>query len=85
MAKSEEELKSFLMKAKEEIERAGLKFSIQETKIMTSGLITSWQIEEGKWKQRQILFSWAPKLLWMMTAVMKLKDVCSLEGKLWQT
>ena len=85
MAKSEEELKSFLMKAKEEIERAGLKLSIQETKIMTSGLITSWQIEEGKWKQRQILFSWAPKLLWMMTAVMKLKDVCSLEGKLWQT
>ena len=85
MAKSEEELKSFLMKAKEEIERAGLKFSIQETKIMTSGLITSWQIEEGKWKQRQILFSWAPKLLWMMTAAMKLKDVCSLEGKLWQT
>ena len=63
MAKSEEELKSFLMKAKEEIERAGLKLSIQETKIMTSGLITSWQIEEGKWKQRQILFSWAPKLL----------------------
>ena len=85
MAKSEEELKSFLMKAKEEIERAGLKLSIQETKIMTSGLITSWQIEEGKWKQRQILFSWAPKLLWMMTAAMKLKDVCSLEGKLWQT
>ena len=85
MAKSEEELKSFLMKAKEEIERAGLKLSIQETKIMTSGLITSWQIEEGKWKQRQILFSWAPKLLWMMTAAMKLKDVCSLDGKLWQT
>ena len=82
MAKSEEELKSFLMKAKEEIERAGLKLSIQETKIMTSGLITSWQIEEGKWKQRQILFSWAPKLLWMMTAVMKLKDGCSLEEKL---
>ena len=73
------------MKAKEEIERTGLKLSIQETKIMTSGLITSWQIEEGKWKLRQILFSWAPKLLWMMTAAMKLKDVCSLEGKLWQT
>ena len=72
-------------KVKKENERAGLKLSIQETKIMTSGLITSWQIEEGKWKQRQILFSWAPKLLWMMTAVMKLKDVCSLEGKLWQT
>ena len=78
------------MKAKEEIERAGLKFSIQETKIMTSGLITSWQIEEGKWKQRQILFSWAPKLLWMMTVAMKL--ILLLLGKkgkprqcLWQT
>ena len=82
MAKSEEELKSFLMKAKEEIERAGLKFSIQETKIMTSGLITSWQIEEGKWKQRQILFSWAPKSLQTMTIAMKLIEACSLEEKL---
>ena len=51
MAESEEELKSFLMKAKEEIERAGLKLSIQETKIMTSGLITLWQIRWIKWKQ----------------------------------
>ena len=84
MAESEEELKNFLMKVKEN-EKAGLKLNIQKTKIMASGPITSWQIEEGKWKQRQILFSWAPKLLWMMTAVMKLKDVCSLEGKLWQT
>ena len=56
MAESEEERKSFLMKVKEESERAGLKLSIQETKIMASGLITSWQIEGGKWKQRQILF-----------------------------
>ena len=85
MAESEGELKSFLMKAKEESERAGLKLSIQETKIMASGLITSWQIREGKWKQRQILFSWAPKSLQTMTAAMKLKDVCSLEGKLRQT
>ena len=85
MAESEEDLKSFLMKVKEESERAGLKLSIQETKIMASGLITSWQIEGGKWKQRQILFSWAPKLLWTVTTAMKLKDVCSLEGKLWQT
>ena len=85
MAESEEELKSFLMKVKEESERAGLKLSIQETKIMASGLITSWQIEGGKWKQRQILFSWAPKSLWTVTTAMKLKDVCSLEGKLWQT
>ena len=82
MAESEEDLKSFLMKVKEESERAGLKFSIQETKIMASGLITSWQIEGGKWKQRQILFSWAPKLLWTVTTAMKLKDACFLEGKL---
>ena len=79
IAESEEELKSLLMKMKEESEKAGLKLSIQETKIMTSGLITSWQIEEGKWKQRQILFSWAPKLLWTVTAAMKFKDACSLE------
>ena len=85
MAESEEELKSFLMKVKEESESAGLKLSIQDTKIMASGLITSWQIEGGKWKQRQILFSWAPKSLWTVTAAMKLKDVYSLEGKLWQT
>ena len=85
MAEIEEELKSLLIKVKEESEKVGLKFSIQETKIMASGLITSWQIEGGKWKQRQILFSWAPKLLWTVTTAMKLKDVCSLEGKLWQT
>ena len=85
MVESEEELKKLLMRVKEESEKAGLKLDIWKMKIMAFGPITSWQIEEGKWKQRQILFSWAPKLLWMMTAAMKLKDVCSLEGKLWQT
>ena len=69
------------MRVKEESEQAGLKLEIQKTKVMASGPITSWQIGE-KWKQWQILFSWAPKSLWMVTAVMKLKDTCSLEGKL---
>ena len=81
MAESKEDLKSLLMKVKEESEQAGLKLEIQKTKVMASGPITSWQIGE-KWKQWQILFSWAPKSLWMVTAVMKLKDTCSLEGKL---
>ena len=63
MAESEEELKSLLMKTKEESEKAGLKLSIQKMKIMPSGPITSWQIDEGKkWKQWQTLFSWAPKV-----------------------
>ena len=69
------------MRVKEESEQAGLKLEIQKTKVMASGPITSWQIGE-KWKQWQILFSWAPKSLWMVTSVMKLKDTCSLEGKL---
>ena len=58
---------------------------IQKTKIIASGPITSWQIEGKKWKQWQILFSWAPKSLWTVTAAMKLKDICSLEEKLSQT
>ena len=69
------------MRVKEESEQAGLKLEIQKTKVMASGPITSWQIGE-KWKQWQILFSWAPKSLWMVTAVMKLKDTCSLEENL---
>ena len=73
MAESEEELKSLLMKVKEESEKAGLKLNIQKTKIMASGPITSWQIEGAKWKQWQILFSWAPKPQWTVTAAMKLK------------
>ena len=82
MAESEEELKSLLLKVKEERKKVGLKLNIQKTKIMASGPITSWQIEGGKMKQLEALFSWAPKSLWMVTAVMKLKDTCSLEENL---
>ena len=81
MAESEE-LKSLLMKVKEESEKAGLKLNIQKTKIMASGPITSWQKMEKQWKQWQTLFSWAPKLLQMVTAAIKLKNDCSLEEKL---
>ena len=81
MAESEEELKSLLMKAKEESEKAGLKLNIQKTKIMASGPITSWQID-GETMEIVTLFSWVPKSLQMVTAVMKLKDACSLEEKL---
>ena len=77
-----EELKSLLMKVKEESEKAGLKLNIQKTKIMASGPITSWEIEGRQWKQCQTLFFWAPKSLQMVTAAMKLKDTCSLEEKL---
>ena len=86
MAESEEELRSLLMKVKEESEKVGLKLNIQKTKIMASGPITSWQIDgESQWKQWQILFSWASKSPQMVTAAMKLKDAYSLEGKLWST
>ena len=81
IAENEEYLKKLL---KAESEKAGLKLNIQITKIMTSGPITSWQTEGEEWKQWQILFSSAWKSLWMVTAVLKLKDTCSLEGKLWQ-
>ena len=76
MAESEEEVKSLLIKVKEESEKAGLKLNIQKTKIMASGPITSWQIDGKQW---QILFWGAPKSLQMVTAAMKLKDACSLE------
>ena len=85
MAEGEEELKRLLMEVKEESEKVGLKLNIQKTMIMTSGLITSWQIDGGKWKQWQILFSWAPKSIQTVTSAMKLKDACSLEEILWQT
>ena len=81
MAESEEELKSLLMKVKVESEKIGLKLNIQKTKIMASGPITSWQ----KGKQWQTLFWGAPKSLQMVISAMKLKDACSLEGKLWPT
>jgi len=85
MAESEEELKSLLMKVKVESEKADLKLSIQKMKIIASGPITSWQIDEEQWKQWQTSFPWAPKSLQNMSAAMKLKDVCSLEEKLRQT
>ena len=85
IAESKGELQSLLMNMKEEGEKAGLKFSIQKMEDMASGPIISWQIDGEKWKQWQILFSWAPKSLWMVTAATKLKDACFLEEKLWQT
>ena len=81
-AESEEELKSLLMKVKEENEKVGLKLNIQKTKIVVSGPITSWQIVGKQWTQCQTLFFGASKSLQMVTATMKLKDACSLEGKL---
>ena len=82
MAESEEELKSLLMKVKEESEKVGLKLNIQKTKIMASGPITLWQID-GEKVETMIFFSWAPKSLQTVTgAAMKLKDTCSLERKL---
>ena len=85
MAESEEELKSLLMKVKEESEKVGLKLNIQKTKIMTSGPMTSWQINGEIVEQCQTLFFWVPKSLQMVIAALKLKDACSLEGKLWPT
>ena len=82
--RQKEELNSLLMKVKEESEKAGLKLSIQKTKIMASSPITSWQIdgETMKTDNSDRLFSWAPKSLQMVIAAMKLKDACSLEEKL---
>ena len=81
MAESEEELKSFLMKVKVESEKVGLKLNIQKTKIMVSSPITSWKIDGETVETVGDFVFWAPKSLWMVTAVMKLKDACSLEGK----
>ena len=76
------ELKNFLMRVKVESEKAGLQLNIKKFKSMASSPVTSWQIEGGKWRQWQILFSWVPKSLWMVTTAMKSKDTGSLEGKL---
>ena len=76
-----EELKSPLMKVKEESEKVGLKLNIQKTKIMTSSPITSWQID-GKKGNSDRLFFWAPESLQMVTAAIRLEDACSLEEKL---
>ena len=82
MAESEEELKSLLMKVKEDSEKAGLKLNIQKTKIMASSPIISWQIDGETVTD---FISWAPKWLQRVIAAMKLKDACSLEEKQWQT
>ena len=82
MAESEEELKSLLMKVKEESEKAGLKLNVQKTKIMASGPITSWQIDGETVETVTDLIFWSPKSLQMVTSAMKLKDTCSLEEKL---
>ena len=83
MAESEEELKRLLMKVKKESEKVGWKLNIQKTKIMASGPITLWQIDEERMETDFVLG--APKSLQMVTAAMKLKDTCSLEEKLWPT
>ena len=86
MAESEEELKSFLMKVKEESEKVGLKLNIQKTNIMASSPITSWQKDgETVETMADFIFWGAPKSLQMVIAAMKLKDAYSLEGKLWPT
>ena len=83
MAESEVELKSLLMKVKEESEKVGLKLNIQKTKIMASGPITWWEIDGETVETGSEFIFWAPKSLQMVTAAMKLKDAYSLEGKLW--
>ena len=79
MAESEEELKSLLMKVKEESEKLGLKLSIQKTKIMASGPINSWEIDGETVETVSDFIFWAPKSLQMVTAAILLKDACSLE------
>ena len=85
MAESKEELKNLLMRVKGESEKAGLKLSIQRTKIMTSSTITSWQTDGEKLETVAYLIFWAQKSLWRVTAATKLKDTCSWEEKLQQT
>ena len=82
MAESKGELKSLLMNVKEESENAGLKLNIQKAKIMTSGPITSWQIDGETVETVTNFICWAPKSLQMVTVAMKLKDACPLEEKL---
>ena len=82
MAKSEEELKSLLMKVKEESEKVGLKLNIQKTQIMASGPLTSWEIDGETVETVSDFIFGVPKSLQMVTAAMKLKDAYSLEGKL---
>ena len=79
------ELKSLLMKAKEESLKAGLKLNMKKMKMMASSPITSWQIDGETMETVETLFSWAPKSLQIVTEAMKLKDASSLEEKLWPT
>ena len=85
MAESEEELKSLLIKVKEESLKVGSKLSIQKTKVMASGPITSWQIDEGKVDTATDFIFLGSKSLQMVPASMKLKEACSLQEKIWQT
>ena len=85
MAESEEALKNLLMKMKEESEKAGLKLNIEKNKIMASSLIISWQIDGETVKTVADCIFWALKSLQMVTTTMKLKEIYSLEGKLWST
>ena len=85
MAESEEELKNLLMKVKEETEKVGLKLSIQKTKVMASGPITSWEIDDKTVETVIDFILGAPKSLQMVITAMKSKDACSLEEKLWPT
>ena len=85
MTESEEELKSLLMKVKEESEKVGWQLNIQKTKIMASGSITSREIDGETVETLSDFIFWAPKSLQMVTTAMKLKDAYSLEGKLWAT
>ena len=85
MAESEEELKSLLMKVKEESEKVGLKLNIQKTENMASGPITSWQVDGQTVETVSDFIFWGSKSLQMVIAAMKLKDVYSLEEKLWPT
>ena len=82
MEESKEEIKSLLMKVKEESEKVGLKLNIQKIKIMTSGPITSWEIDGETVETVSAFIFWAPKSLQMVIATMKLKDTYSLKGKL---
>ena len=85
MAESEEELKSLLMKVKEESEKVGLKLNIQKTKIMAPGPVTSWQIDGETMETERLYFGGLQKSLQIVIAAMKLKDAYSLEGNLWPT
>ena len=85
MAESEEEIKSLLMRVKEESAKAGSKLNIQKTKIMASRPMISWQIDGETVETVSDFIFWAPNSLQMVTAAMKLKDTCSLEEKLWST